>query len=267
MGTPVFVLHKKTFKMKLLLIFALVFATSSVTVNADIQDGILTIFNGFGNVLEDIGDFLQDPQKIKDAAKRVVGTLKHLGKTAKDGFENLLEDNPKVIQKLEEAKGWSEAQLQRAMADDNAFAKAYAFIKEDIVENEKIQNGFFTILNGAGNVLDNVGNWLQDKEKVKAFAHNFVDTLKHVGRETKEQLEQLLEDKPEVMVKLDKFQKGQLTKEKLQQELDDDADFATAYALINEGQQGSPAPLTLSAPAPATLGLSGFLVMSLFLLF
>ena len=78
--------------MKLLLIFALVFATSSVVVNADLQDGFLTIFNGIGNVLEDIGDFLQDPQKIKDAAKRVVGTLKHLGKTAKDGFEKLLED-------------------------------------------------------------------------------------------------------------------------------------------------------------------------------
>ena len=75
------------------------------------------------------------------------------------------------------------------------------------------------------------------------------------------QLEQLLEDKPEVMVKLDKFQQGQLTKDKLQQELDDDADFAKAYALINEEQQGS------SAPAPATLGLSGLLVMSLFLLF
>merc|ERR1712029_286045 len=261
MGTPVFVLHKKTYKMKLLLIFALVFATSSVTVNADIKDGFLTIFNGIGSVLEDVGDFLQDPQAIKDAAKRVVGTLKHLGKTAKDGFEKLLEKNPEVIQKLEEAKGWSEEQLQRALADDTVFAKAYAFIKEDVLENEKIQNGFFTILNGAGNVLDNVGNWLQDKEKVKAFAHNFVDTLKHVGRETKEQLEQLLEDKPEVMVKLDKFKQGQLTKEKLQQELDDDADFARAYALINEEQQGS------SAPAPATLGLSGFLVMSLFLLF
>merc|ERR1712029_36460 len=261
MGTPVFVLHKKTYKMKILLIFALVFATSSVTVNADIQDGILTIFNGFGSVLEDIGDFLQDPQKIKDAAKRVVGTLKHLGKTAKDGLEKLLEDNPKVIQKLEEAKGWSKQQLERALDDDTVFAKAYNFIKEDIVENEKIQNGFFTILNGAGNALDNVGNWLQDKEKVKAFAHNFVDTLKHVGRETKERLEKLLEDNPEVMVKLDKFQQGQLTKEKLQQELDDDADFAKAYALINEEQQGS------SAPAPATLGLGGFLVMSLFLLF
>merc|ERR1711953_1308999 len=261
MGTPVFVLHKKTFKMKLLLIFALVFATSSVTVNADIQDGILTIFNGFGNVLEDIGDFLQDPQKIKDAAKRVVGTLKHLGKTAKDGFEQLLEKHPEVIQKLEEAKGWTKDKLQKALDEDTVFAKAYNFIKEDVVENEKIQDGFFTILNGAGNVLDNVGNWLQDKEKVKAFAHNFVDTLKHVGRETKEQLEQLLENNPQVMVKLDKFKQGQLTKEKLQQELDDDADFARAYALINEEQQGS------SAPAPATLGLSGFLVMSLFLLF
>merc|ERR1711953_1383273 len=261
MGTPVFVLHKKTFKMKLLLIFALVFATSSVTVNADIQDGILTIFNGFGNVLEDIGDFLQDPQKIKDAAKRVVGTLKHLGKTAKAGFEKLLEDNPEVIQKLEEAKGWTKDKLQKALDDDTVFAKAYNFIKEDVVENEKIQDGFFTILNGAGNVLDNVGNWLQDKEKVKAFAHNFVDTLKHVGKETKKQLEELLEDKPEVMEKLNKFQQGQLTKEKLQQELDDDAQFARAYALINEEQQGS------SAPTPATLGLSGFLVMSLFLLF
>merc|ERR1712111_84380 len=104
MGTPTFVLHKKTFKMKLLLIFALVFATSSVVVNADLQDGFLTIFNGIGSVLEDVGDFLQDPQKIKDAAKRVVGTLKHLGKTAKAGFEKLLEEHPKVIQKLEEAK-------------------------------------------------------------------------------------------------------------------------------------------------------------------
>merc|ERR1711953_1571032 len=261
MGTPIFVLHKKTSKMKVLLIFALVFATSSVTVNADIQDGIFTIFNGFGNVLGDIGDFLKDPAKIKDAAKRVVGTLKHLGKTAKAGFEQLLEDHPEVIQKLEEAKGWTKDKLQKALDDDTVFAKAYNFIKEDVVENEKIQNGFFTILNGAGNVLDNVGNWLQDKEKVKQFAHNFVDTLKHVGKETKEQLEQLLEDKPEVMVKLGKFQQGQLTKEKLQQELDDDADFARAYALINEEQQGS------SAPAPATLGLSGFLVMSLFLLF
>ena len=247
--------------MKILLIFALVFATSSVTVNADIKDGFLTIFNGIGNVLEDVGDFLQDPQKIKDAAKQVVGTLKHLGKTAKAGFEQLLEDHPDVIQKLREAKGWTKEKLQKALDDDTVFAKAYNFIKEDIVENEKIQDGFFTILNGAGNVLDNVGNWLQDKEKVKAFAHNFVDTLKHVGRETKEQLEQLLEDKPEVMVKLGKFQQGQLTKEELQQELDDDAQFARAYALINEEQQGS------SAPAPATLGLSGFLVMSLFLLF
>merc|ERR1712029_1263456 len=164
MGTPVFVLHKKTYKMKILLIFALVFATSSVTVNADIQDGILTIFNGFGSVLEDIGDFLQDPQKIKDAAKRVVGTLKHLGKTAKAGFEELLEDNPKVIQKLEEAKGWTKEKLQRALDDDTVFAKAYNFVKRN-VENDNIQNGFFTILNGAGNILDNVGNWLQDKEK------------------------------------------------------------------------------------------------------
>merc|ERR1712111_3528 len=260
MGTPTFVLHKKTFKMKLLLIFALVFATSSVVVNADLQDGFLTIFNGIGNVLEDIGDFLQDPQKIKDAAKRVVGTLKHLGKTAKAGFEELLEDHPDVIQKLKDAKGWTKEKLQKALDDDTVFAKAYDFVKRN-VENDNIQNGFFTILNGAGNILDNVGNWLQDKEKVKAFAHNFVDTLKHVGRETKEQLEQLLEDKPEVMVKLDKFKQGQLTKEKLQQELDDDADFARAYALINEEQQGS------SAPAPAPLGLSGFLVMSLFLLF
>ena len=246
--------------MKILLIFALVFATSSVTVNADIKDGFLTIFNGIGSVLEDVGDFLQDPQAIKDAAKQVVGTLKHLGKTAKAGFEQLLEDHPDVIQKLKEAKGWTKEKLQKALDDDTVFAKAYDFVKRN-VENDNIQNGFFTILNGAGNVLDNVGNWLQDKEKVKAFAHNFVDTLKHVGRETKEQLEQLLEDKPEVMVKLGKFQKGQLTKEKLQQELDDDADFAKAYALINEEQQGS------SAPAPATLGLSGFLVMSLILLF
>merc|ERR1711953_523856 len=182
MGTPVFVLHKKTFKMKLLLIFALVFATSSVTVNADIQDGILTIFNGFGNVLEDIGDFLQDPQKIKDAAKRVVGTLKHLGKTAKAGFEQLLEKHPEVIQKLEEAKGWTKDKLQKALDEDTVFAKAYNFIKEDVVENEKIQNGFFTILNGAGNVFDNVGNWLQDEEKVKDFARKFVGTLKYVGQ-------------------------------------------------------------------------------------
>merc|ERR1712029_1115635 len=260
MGTPVFVLHKKTYKMKLLLIFALVFATSSVEVNADFQEGILNIFNGIGNIVEDVGEFLQDPQKIKDAAKQIVGTLKHLGKTAKAGFEKLLEDNPEVIEKLKEAKGWTKEKLQKALDDDTVFAKAYNFVKRN-VENDNIEKGFFTILNGAGNVLDNVGNWLQDKEKVKAFAHNFVDTLKHVGRETKEQLEQLLEDKPEVMVKLDKFQQGQLTKEKLQQELDDDADFARAYALINEEQQGS------SAPAPATLGLSGFLVMSLFLLF
>ena len=168
--------------MKILLIFALVFATSSVTVNADIQDGILTIFNGFGNVLEDIGDFLQDPQKIKDAAKQVVGTLKHLGKTAKDGFEKLLEDHPDVIQKLKEAKGWTKDKLQKALDDDTVFAKAYNFIKEDVVENEKIQDGFFTILNGAGNVLDDVGNWLQDEEKVKEFAQKFVGTLKYVGR-------------------------------------------------------------------------------------
>merc|ERR1711953_1091773 len=261
MGTPIFVLHEKTFKMKILLIFALVFATSSVEVNADFQEGILNIFNGIGNIVEDVGEFLQDPQKIKDAAKQIVGTLKHLGKTAKDGFEKLLEDHPDVIQKLKEAKGWTKEKLQKALDDDTVFAKAYNFIKEDIVENEKIQDGFFNILNGAGNVLDNVGNWSQDKEKVKEFAHNFVDTLKHVGRETKERLEELLENNPEVMVKLDKFQKGQLTKEKLQQELDDDAQFARAYALINEEQQGS------SAPAPATLGLSGFLVMSLILLF
>ena len=247
--------------MKILLIFALVFATSSVTVNADIKDGFLTIFNGIGSVLEDVGDFLQDPQKIKDAAKRVVGTLKHLGKTAKAGFEKLLKDNPEVIQKLEEAKGWTKDKLQKALDDDTVFAKAYNFIKEDVVENEKIQDGFFNILNGAGNVLDNVGNWLQDKEKVKAFAHNFVDTLKHVGRETKEQLEQLLEDKPEVMEKLENARVQKWSSEKLQQELDDDVQFAKAYALINEEQQGS------SAPAPATLGLSGFLVMSLFLLF
>ena len=247
--------------MKVLLIFALVFATSSVTVNADIKDGFLTIFNGIGSVLEDVGDFLQDPQKIKDAAKRVVGTLKHLGKTAKAGFEKLLKDNPEVIQKLEEAKGWTKDKLQKALDDDTVFAKAYNFIKEDVVENEKIQDGFFNILNGAGNVLDNVGNWLQDKEKVKAFAHNFVDTLKHVGRETKEQLEQLLEDKPEVMEKLENARVQKWSSEKLQQELDDDVQFAKAYALINEEQQGS------SAPAPATLGLSGFLVMSLFLLF
>merc|ERR1712029_1184431 len=164
MGTPVFVLHKKTYKMKILLIFALVFATSSVTVNADIKDGFLTIFNGIGSVLEDVGDFLQDPQKIKDAAKRVVGTLKHLGKTAKAGFEKLLEDNPKVIQKLEEAKGWSKAQLQRALDDDTVFAKAYNFVKRN-VENDNIEKGFFTILNGAGNVLDNVGNWFKIRRR------------------------------------------------------------------------------------------------------
>merc|ERR1711953_1658038 len=261
MGTPIFVLHEKTFKMKILLIFALVFATSSVEVNADFQEGILNIFNGIGNIVEDVGEFLQDPQKIKDAAKQIVGTLKHVGKTAKAGFEKLLEDHPDVIQKLKEAKGWTKEKLDRALAEDTVFAKAYNFIKEDVVENEKIQDGFFTILNGAGNVLDNVGDWLQDKEKVKAFAHNFVDTLKHVGKETKKQLEEILEGNPEVMEKLNKFQQGQLTKEKLQQELDDDAQFARAYALINEEQQGS------SAPTPATLGLSGFLVMSLFLLF
>merc|ERR1712029_281600 len=164
MGTPIFVLHEKTFKMKILLIFALVFATSSVEVNADFQEGILNIFNGIGNIVEDVGEFLQDPQKIKDAAKQVVGTLKHLGKTAKDGFEKLLEDNPKVIQKLEEAKDWSEDQLQRALADDTVFAKAYAFVKEN-VDNDRIQNGFFTILNGAGNVLDNVGNWFKIRRR------------------------------------------------------------------------------------------------------
>merc|ERR1711953_1293839 len=261
MGTPIFVLHEKTFKMKILLIFALVFATSSVTVNADIKDGFLTIFNGIGSVLEDVGDFLQDPQAIKDAAKQVVGTLKHLGKTAKAGFEQLLEDHPDVIQKLKEAKGWTKEKLQKALDDDTVFAKAYNFVKEVIVENEKIQNGFFTILSGAGNVLDGVGNWLQDDAKLKDFAKTFVGTLKKVGKAAKEQLEELLENNPQVMVKLDKFQQGQLTKEELQQELDDDAQFARAYALINEEQQGS------SAPAPATLGLSGFLVMSLFLLF
>ena len=247
--------------MKVLLIFALVFATSSVEVNADFQEGILNIFNGIGNIVEDVGEFLQDPQKIKDAAKQIVGTLKHLGKTAKDGFEKLLEDHPEVIQKLEEAKGWTKDKLQKALDDDTVFAKAYNFIKEDVVENEKIQNGFFTILNGAGNVLDGVGNWLQDDAKLKDFAQKFVGTLKKVGKAAKEQLEELLENNPQVMVKLDKFQQGQLTKEELQQELDDDAQFARAYALINEEQQGS------SAPAPATLGLSGFLVMSLFLLF
>merc|ERR1711953_1124168 len=261
MGTPIFVLHKKTSKMKVLLIFALVFATSSVTVNADIQDGIFTIFNGFGNVLGDIGDFLKDPAKIKDAAKRVVGTLKHLGKTAKAGFEKLLEDHPEVIQKLEEAKGWTKDKLQKALDEDTVFAKAYNFIKEDVVENEKIQNGFFTILNGAGNVLDNVGNWLQDEEKVKEFAQKFVGTLKYVGQKTKEQIQQLLEENPEVMEKLENARVQKWSSEKLQQELDDDVQFAKAYALINEEQQGS------SAPAPATLGLSGFLVMSLFLLF
>ena len=246
--------------MKILLIFALVFATSSVTVNADIQDGILTIFNGIGNIVEDVGEFLQDPQKIKDAAKQIVGTLKHLGKTAKAGFEQLLEDHPEVIQKLEEAKGWTKEKLQRALNDDNAFAEAYAFVKEN-VENDRIQNGFLTILNGAGNVLDNVGNWLQDEEKVKDFAQKFVGTLKYVGQKTKEQIQQLLEENPEVMEKLENARVQKWSSEKLQQELDDDVQFAKAYALINEEQQGS------SAPAPATLGLSGFLVMSLFLLF
>merc|ERR1712029_778074 len=189
MGIPIFVLHEKTFKMKVLLIFALVFATSSVTVNADIKDGFLTIFNGIGSVLEDVGDFLQDPQAIKDAAKQVVGTLKHLGKKAKDGFEKLLEDHPDVIQKLKEAKGWTKEKLQRALNDDNVFADAYAFVKRN-VENDNIQNGFLTILNGAGNVLNGVGNVLQDDAKLKDFAQKFVGTLKKVGKAANEQLEE-----------------------------------------------------------------------------
>merc|ERR1712029_479034 len=164
MGTPIFVLHEKTFKMKILLIFALVFATSSVRVNADFQEGILNIFNGIGNIVEDVGEFLQDPQKIKDAAKQIVGTLKHLGKTAKAGFEELLEDHPDVIQKLKEAKGWTKEKLQRALDDDTVFAKAYNFVKEN-VENDNIEKGFFTILNGAGNVLDNVGNWFKIRRR------------------------------------------------------------------------------------------------------
>merc|ERR1711953_36822 len=261
MGTPIFVLHEKTFKMKILLIFALVFATSSVEVNADFQEGILNIFNGIGNIVEDVGEFLQDPQKIKDAAKQIVGTLKHLGKTAKDGLEKLLEKHPDVIQKLREAKGWTKEKLQKALDDDTVFAKAYNFIKEDVVENEKIQDGFFTILSGAGNVLDGVGNWLQDDAKLKDFAQKFVGTLKYVGQKTKEQIQQLLEENPEVMEKLENARVQKWSSKKLQQELDDDVQFAKAYALINEEQQGS------SAPAPATLGLSGFLVMSLFLLF
>ena len=61
--------------MKVLFIFALVFAASTI-VQADVEEGITTILNGFGTLFKDLGDLLQNPDKIKDLAHRFVGTLK-----------------------------------------------------------------------------------------------------------------------------------------------------------------------------------------------
>ena len=128
---PIFVLHKKTFKMKILLIFALVFATSSSIVNADAEDAFFTILNGIGSLVEDLGQLLQNPEKLKKFAKQFVDTLKHLGREAKEKLETLLEDNPRIIEKLENAPKWSKEKLEQELDDDVNFAQAYALIKED----------------------------------------------------------------------------------------------------------------------------------------
>ena len=128
---PIFVLHKKTFKMKILLIFALVFATSSSIVNADAEDAFFTILNGIGSLFEDLGQLLKNPEKLKKLVKQFVGTLKHLGREAKAKLETLLEDNPRIIEKLENAPKWSKEKLDQELDDDENFAQAYALIKED----------------------------------------------------------------------------------------------------------------------------------------
>ena len=117
--------------MKILLIFALVFATSSSIVNADAEDALFTILNGIGSLFEDLGQLLKNPEKLKKLVKQFVGTLKHLGREAKEKLEILLEDNPDVIEKLENAPKWTKKQLDQELNDDENFAQAYALIKED----------------------------------------------------------------------------------------------------------------------------------------
>ena len=85
--------------MKVLFIFALVFAASTI-VQADVEEGITTILNGFGTLFKDLGDLLQNPDKIKDLAHRFVGTLKNLTQQAQQKLEKLIEDHPEIIEKI-----------------------------------------------------------------------------------------------------------------------------------------------------------------------
>ena len=68
--------------------------------------------------------WLKNPEKLKKLVKQFVGTLKHLGREAKEKLETLLEDNPRIIKKLENAPKWTKKQLDQELNDDENFAHA-----------------------------------------------------------------------------------------------------------------------------------------------
>ena len=117
--------------MKVLFIFALIFAASTI-VQADVEEGITTILNGFGTLFKDLGDLLQNPDKIKDLAHRFVGTLKNLTQQAQQKLEKLIEEHPDIIEKIKNIPKWSVEKLNQELKDDNDFAEAYALIQEDV---------------------------------------------------------------------------------------------------------------------------------------